>query len=353
MLLDALGSPEAIFAASVPQLIEASGMAPAAAERLLAQASAPCDADLAAMERLGVDLIPWGDACYPPLLREIADPPCALYVRGTLELRDRTAVAVVGTRTASPYAREVAEAFGRQLARAGLTVVSGLARGIDTRAHAGALAAGGRTLAVLGSGLDILYPAENARLAEQIAAQGALLSEYPMGSGPESWRFPARNRILSGLSLGTLVVEGRWDWQAKGNRSGALITSDFALEQGREVFAIPGDIRNPRTSGPHRLIQEGAKLVARLEDILTELRIGTPAASAPAQLTLPEISLSEGETRVLNSLGLQPRHIDDLIAESGLPAGQVSSSLLTLELKGLVAKRPGGNFVRVHRSGAA
>jgi DNA processing protein len=319
-------------------------MAPSAAERLLAQAGDPCDADLAAMERLRVELLPWGDERYPPLLREIADPPCALYVRGTLEPRDRSAVAVVGTRTPSIYGREVAASFSRGLAAAGLTVVSGLARGIDTQAHRGALAAGGRTLAVLGCGVDVAYPADNTRLAAEIAAAGALISEYPMGSGPEKWRFPARNRIISGLSLGTLVVEGR-------SRSGVISTADFALEQNRDVFAVPGDIHNPRTAVPHRLIQEGAKLAVCPEDILSEL--GILPAPAPAQPPLPEINLSEVETRVLDALGLQQRHIDDVIAESGLSAAQVSSSLLVLELKGLVRKLPGNGFARLHRGAGA
>jgi DNA processing protein len=347
-LLQSLGSPQAIFASSTTQIMAASGMAATTAERLLAQAGDACNTDLAAMERLGVELLTWDDARYPPLLREIADPPCALYLRGTLETRDRTAVAVVGTRYPSAYGRQVAETLSRKLAEAGITIVSGLARGIDTRAHRGALEGGGRTACVLGSALDRIYPAENARLAEEIASHGAVLSEYPMGTGPDGWHFPARNRIVSGLSLGTVVVEGE---ESERTRSGALITADFALEQGREVFAVPGEIRNPLTTGPHHLIQEGAKLVTSVDDILSELGLLAPRAPATTQLALPELNLSAEEARVLDSLGPQPQQIEEVIAECGLTAAQVSASLLMLELKGLAAKMPGNSFVRRYRGG--
>jgi DNA processing protein len=344
-LLQRLGTPEAILGASAEQLIALSGIAPPAAERLLAQADDPCEADLSAMARLGVELLPWGDERYPALLREIADPPCALYVRGTLQPEDRIAVAVVGTRRASSYGREVAAKLSADLTRAGVTVVSGLAVGIDTAAHRGALAAGGRTLAVLGCGIDVPYPAGNARLREEIMANGALLSEFPLGSEPEPWRFPARNRIVSGLSLGTVVVEGDI-------KSGALITAEFAAEQNREVFAVPGEIRNVRARGPHSLIQEGAKLVHDVEDILVELRLTSPPAAMPSASDLAELSLTEDESAVLQVLGPQQRHVDEVIAESRLPAGQVSAALVMLEVKGLVRKVAGNAYVRLPHSGA-
>jgi DNA processing protein len=292
-----------------------------------------------------VELLPWTHERYPALLREIADPPSALYVRGTLEPADRAAVAVVGTRQASSYGREVAAKLSGDLTRAGVSVVSGMAVGIDSAAHRGALAAGGRTLAVLGCGIDIPYPAVNARLRDEIVAGGALVSEYPMGSGPEPWRFPARNRIVSGLSLGTLVVEGDI-------KSGALITAEFALEQGREVFAVPGDIRSGRTRGPHRLIQEGAKLVHEVEDILTELRIVMPVAVTPSAPDRDDVSLTEAEGQVLKVLSSQRRHVDEVIAESGLTAAQASAALLMLEVKALVRRLAGNAYVRLPDGGA-
>jgi DNA processing protein len=339
-LLQCLGTPEAILGATAAQLVAASGIALSAAERLLAMAEDPCETDLAAMERLAVRLVPWSDEQYPPLLREIADPPCALYVRGELRPEDRVAVAVVGTRVASGYGRTVAALLSADLVRAGVTVVSGLAVGIDTAAHRGALAAGGRSLAVLGCGIDVRYPAGNARLRDEIAGSGALVSEFPMGSGPEPWRFPARNRIVSGLSLGTVVVEGDI-------KSGALITAEFATEQGREVFAVPGDIRAAVARGPHRLIQDGAKLVHDVADILVELRLAGDPRRTAAPAHPSEVGLTEEETRILSVLGRQQRHVEEIIAEGGLPAGQTTAVLLMLEVKGLVRRLPGNAYVRL------
>jgi DNA processing protein len=343
-LLQRLGTPEAILGSSATQLIALSGMAPSAAERLLALADDPCEADLSAMARLSVELLTWSDERYPALLREIADPPCALYLRGTLSSADRISVAVVGTRRASGYGRDSAGKLCGDLARAGVTVVSGLAVGIDTAAHRGALAAGGRTLAVLGCGIDVPYPAANARLREEIVAGGALLSEFPMGSGPEPWHFPARNRIVSGLTLGTLVVEGDM-------KSGALITAEFASEQGREVFAVPGEVRNMRAVGPHRLIQDGAKLVHDVEDILLELRIVSPPTAKPNEPELAGTDLTDDETAVLKVLGPQQRHVDEVIGECGLPAGDVTGVLLMLEVKGLVRKLAGNAYIRLAHAG--
>jgi DNA processing protein len=263
-----------------------------------------------------------------------------LYCRGTLQATDDAAVAIVGTRRASHYGRAVAERFGRELAAAGLTVVSGMAAGIDTMAHRGALAAKGRTLAVLGAAVDVPYPVENRRLAEQVAESGALLSEAPMGSPPDAWRFPARNRIISGVSLGVLVVEA-------GEKSGALITARFAAEQNREVFAIPGSIADPRSRGPHALIKDGAKLVETLDDLLVELGIPRQEPADDGQLALSELTLAAEEQQVLELLSAQPRPMDDLIAESGLSPGRASAALMMLEVKGFARKLPGNSYVRL------
>jgi DNA processing protein len=338
-LLERYRSPDALLARPASELCAAGGLLPAMAERLAEAATAECATELAVIERLGVTVLPFTDESYPARLKEIADPPPVLFLRGALQPRDAAAVAVVGTRRPTSYGKQIAERFGRELAEAGLTVVSGLARGIDTAVHRGALAAGGRTLAVLGSGVDVLYPPENARLATQVAEAGALLSESPIGAPPDAWRFPARNRIISGLSLGVLVVEA-------GERSGALVTAGLAGEQGREIFAIPNSLGNPQGRGTHGLIKDGAKLVESLEDILDELRVPGPRP-APAQLVMPELSLDLPEARLLELLSVLPRPMDDLIAESGLDSGQAAAALTLLELKGLARKTPGSGYVRV------
>jgi DNA processing protein len=338
-LLEHFGSPEALLTAPARELCAAGEIAPPMAERLLATSEAECEPELAAIERLGVTLLTILDPGYPALLKEIADPPPVLFCRGALQPRDGAAVAVVGTRRASQYGRMMAERFGRELAEAGLTVVSGMARGVDTAAHRGALAARGRTVAVLGAGLDVPYPAENVRLMERVAEEGVLLSEAPMGAQPDAWRFPARNRIISGLSLGVLVVEG-------GVESGALTTARFAGEQGRDVFALPNMVGNPMGRGPHALIKDGAKLVEEVSDILEELRIPTTESVGGEQLALPELALAAEEARVLELLSVLPRPIDDLIGESSLTAAQVSAALMMLEVKGLVRKLPGNSYVR-------
>jgi DNA processing protein len=339
-LLERFGSPEALFGASAQALCEAGPIPLPMAERLLAAGQSDCDAELAAIERLQVTVLTIRDARYPAALKEIYDPPPVLFCRGALQSSDSAAVAVVGTRRPSHYGRMVAERFGRELAEAGLTVVSGLALGIDSATHRGAVAAKGRTIAVLGSGVDVVYPWENRSLAEQVIANGALLSEAPIGSQPDAWRFPARNRIISGLSLGILVVEAN-------ETSGALITARFAADQNREVFAVPNTIDNVRGRGPHALIKDGAKLVETLEDILVELGIPSQEPTGDGQLAMPELTLSDEEQRALDLLSAQPRPIDDLIAESGLGAAQVSAALMMLEVKGLVRKVPGNSFVRL------
>jgi DNA processing protein len=280
-------------------------------------------------------LMPQDDR-YPPALRTIADPPETLYVRGTLLEEDRKAVAVVGARQASAYGLSVAEWLGKELARCGVTVVSGMARGIDGAAHRGALTAGGRTIAVLGCGPDVVYPPEHADLMARIVDSGAVISEFPPGTAPLPEFFPQRNRIISGLSLGVVVVEGR-------ERSGALITADCALEQGRDVFAIPGSIFAATSHLPNRLIQEGAKLVTSVIDILHELRLPLPAP--PPSDTARD--LEGNEAAVFTQLSMEPAHIDGLALRCGLPVSEVSRALLALELKGVVRSLAGQRYIAV------
>lgn len=281
------------------------------------------------------------DAEYPAPLRRIPQPPPVLYIRGRWEERDCRAVAIVGSRNATPYGREVADRLAFDLVMRGLTIVSGLARGIDAAAHRGALRAGGRTIAVLGSGADIVYPAEHRKLAEAIAERGALLSEFPLGTGPLKGNFPRRNRLISGLSIGVVVVEAAVN-------SGALITANHALEQGREVFAVPGRARGQFSQGCHRLIKAGAKLTEGWEDVLEEFggRVLVPQEAIPVVPPLPPL---EGEEeQVLPLVGEEPLHIDAIIARSRLPAPAVAAALLSLEMKGWVKQLSGKTFVRVH-----
>ena len=289
------------------------------------------DGAMAKIERLGLRVLTLADPAYPEPLRHIYGPPPLLYLRGELAAADQWAVAVVGTRRATSYGREVAERLAGELARAGVTIVSGLAKGIDSQAHRGALAAGGRTIAVLGSGPDVVYPAENAALARRIVEQGALVTEHPPGTPPDAANFPARNRIISGLSRGVLVVEA-------GETSGALITADFALDQGRDVFAVPGNIFWPTSVGTHKLIQQGAKLVRIVDDILQELHLGEVHQQLEMRQLLPE---NETEAQLLQLLSVESQHIDELVRRSGLPAHLVSATLTMMELKGM-ARHVGG-----------
>lgn len=308
------------------------------ASRHLLQTRAELDLDeaLAQVNAAGVQLLTWDSPGYPAYLKETASPPPLLYLRGALLKDDEWAVAVVGTRRLTAYGRQVARELVRGLVRNRVTVVSGLARGIDSVAHKQALDSGGRTLAVLGCGVDVIYPAENRRLAERIiAGQGALLSDYPLGTQPEAKNFPARNRIISGMALGVIVVEA-------GERSGALITAKFALEQDREVFAIPGNINSPASKGPNKLIQQGAKLVRHVDDVLEELNLTMVPEHSAMQMIMPETA---EEAALLSHLSHQPLHIDDLTRLAELPSSMVSSTLSMMELKGMVQQVGGMSFV--------
>ncbi|ABZ84766.1 DNA processing protein dpra, putative [Heliomicrobium modesticaldum Ice1] len=288
------------------------------------------------------------DEQYPALLRSIPDPPPVLYVRGKLTAEDESAFAIVGTRKPSAYGVKACAAIARDLAQHGRTVVSGMARGIDGIAHQSALEAGGRTIAVLAGGVDVIYPPEHGKLASRIVEQGALVSEYPPGKRPEPGTFPVRNRIISGLSNGVIVVEA-------GEKSGALITADQALEQGRDVFAVPGPITLPQSIGTNRLIQQGAKLVITVEDILDEVQrqltlpLSAPAHSSDEQLSENRLSSdqSEAERRILEILDWEPRSADELAARLGLSGSEVAAALTLLELKGRVQMERGGGFVAV------
>ena len=284
------------------------------------------EAEMEKLDRYSVNVLTYHDTGYPSRLKEIYDYPPLLYIKGSLLPDDEWCLAIVGTRRASVYGRQVAEEIVADLARNRITVVSGLARGIDSVAHHSALAAGGRSIAVFACGLDTVYPGENANLARQIMQQGALISEYPLGVKPKPEHFPRRNRIMSGLSLGVLVVEAD-------ESSGAMITAHLAVEQNREVFAIPGSILSPTSRGTNHLIQEGAKLVRDYTDILQELNL----TSVAQQLEMKEvIPASDTESLLLKQLGAEPAHIDEICRNSSLPVSVVSSTLAIMELKGMV-----------------
>jgi DNA processing protein len=294
--------------------------------------------ELAKIEHLGLCLYRYSDPKYPPLLKKIFNPPPLLYVAGGFEYGDDLAVAIVGTRTPTPVGAYNAKQLAIELTGQGLTIISGMARGIDSEAHRGALEAGGRTIAVLGCGLDIFYPPENENLMRNIAEHGAVITEFPLGTGPLAQNFPARNRIISGLSLGVVVVEAAQD-------SGSLITAGFALEQGRDVFAVPGNIGSEGSKGPHKLIRQGAKLVETAQDILDELAIPQLSASEVGMGAFE--TANEFERKVLAVMSREPLHIDQIVRHSSLSSAQVNSVLVQLELKGVVKRFPGQLYLRV------
>lgn len=338
-LLAAFGSAEKIFQASHASLQRAEGIGPEAASSITGwEKSVDLAREMKLIEKDNVTVVTLADPRYPRLLREIHDPPIVLYVRGTLP-PDGHSVGLVGTRKPSHYALECAKKLSYQLAYSGLTVTSGLARGIDTASHQGALAAKGRTIAVLGSGLQNLYPPENAELADKIAAEnGAIITEFSMETTADRQTFPMRNRIISGLSFGLLVVEA-------GTKSGALISATQAAEQGRSLYAVPGRIDQPHAIGSNRLIQQGAKLVTSAQDILDDLGLlfpEKPELSSPR----PEAALSPSEKAIYDALQDDETPIDEIIARSGLPTPEVSSTLLALEMRKLVKQLPGGRFVK-------
>lgn len=335
-LIDVCGSVEAAWKAPIQRLKEA-GLDRRSLENLL---SIRRSLDLAAawqrVEKAGVRVYTWDDPDYPVNLRQAPVAPPVLYVQGALEEADQVAVAVVGTRQASAYGREVARGLATELAANGITVVSGLALGIDATAHQAALDGGGRTIAVLGSGVDQIYPARNRKIATAMLAQGAVISEYPLGTRPEASNFPPRNRIISGLSLAVVVVEA-------GQRSGALITARFAAEQGRDVFAVPGSILQPSSAGCNALIQDGAQPLLSINDLLDSLQLERIAVQREARKAIPA---DPTEERLLEKLSSDPRHLDEIVRDTAMPAAQVSSLLALMELKGLVRQVSAMRYVR-------
>ena len=339
-LCDALGSPEAVLSASAAELSSVRGVGPKGAEAIVAQRGGlDAGREEAAAAKLGARLVTPVDAEYPAPLKGIYDPPLCLYVRGTLEKKDEQALAVVGTRRASHYGVAQAERLAYLSAKAGFTIVSGLARGIDTVGHRAALKAGGRTLAVLGGALDKLYPPENRELAEEIAAHGALISEFPLGREPDRTTFPYRNRIVSGLSKGVLVVEAGLD-------SGAMNTAEQALEQGRSVLAVPGRVDMDGARGPHRLIQNGARLVEDLPDILKEFEFLFPpdeqARLLRRQDARQRLTLTPAEESVVRALWAEPElDFDVLIRKTEMSSAQLMTLSMQLEMKRVVRRLPG------------
>jgi DNA processing protein len=338
-LLDRFKTPEAVFSAPMRELLKIEGLGEkVAGEIQKGPLEKAVGRELSLLKEIGGKIITFKDEDYPKRLKDIYDPPALLYVRGELRREDELAIAIVGSRKTSPYGRWITEKIGQDLAHHGVTVVSGMARGIDSVAHQGALQGGGRTMAVLGCGVDVIYPSENRNLFYQIIEQGAILSEFPIGSPPEGGHFPRRNRIISGLSIGVVIVQA-------GSESGSLITASYALEQGREVFAVPGNVGAEGSRGTNQLIKEGAKLVESTEDILEEIlpqwrreKGTTPKAESPV------LHLPEEEEVLYRLLGETPLHIDAIIRESQLDPGKVSSLLLNLELKGLISQWPGKCF---------
>ena len=351
-LLSVYGSPRRVFEAALSELEQAAGLNHKTARNIKEfRGWERARAEIERAEREGVSIVTCRDPVYPERLRRIYDPPPLLYIKGSLDGAD-IPVAVVGSRSASPYGRYVTERLCRELAQRGVTVVSGLARGIDTCAHRGALAGRGRTIAVMGCGIDVIYPPENRKLHGEIASSGAVVTEFPFGTEPDRPHFPARNRIISGLSLGVLVVEA-------GDKSGSLITARCALEQNREVFAVPGGIDLPGSRGVNRLLRQGAKLVENVEDILEEIlpQLERPPAPPPREAKGPSDRgegprrddpgrepLTENESRLLGCITETPQDADTLINRTGLAAAEALSLLLSLELKGYIRQLPGKRF---------
>jgi DNA processing protein len=328
LLLNWFGDLARAWTATEAQLVQSGLEKQPIANLLRVRQQLDLLAEVAKVERAGAWLLTLDDERYPPLLAELPGAPPVLYVRGALSVADERAICIVGTRKATTYGRDAAHHFAKMLAAQGVTVVSGLAHGIDTAAHQGALDGGGRTIAVLGCGIDKIYPSDNHKLAQTITHQGAIITEFPVGTPPEARNFPRRNRVMSGLSLGVLVVEAP-------EKSGALITATIAAEQGREVFAVPGNIFNPMSKVPHHLIQDGAKLVADVSDILNELKIAHDNVQTRT-MTERIVPANQQEAALLGFLTLDPIHIDDLVRLCGLSVAVVSSTLTILELKGLV-----------------
>jgi DNA processing protein len=323
--------------------LQAAGLSPKLAQRVTqVRAGVDLDKFLTKVMAQGIEILTWDDDLYPPRLKEIDQPPPILYVRGAITAEDFWAVAVVGTRRVSAYGRQVAEELASFLAANGVTVISGLARGVDAIAHQSALKAGGRTIAVMGCGVDRIYPPEHAQLAEKIIGSGALIGDYAPGTPPDASNFPPRNRIISGLSMATVVVEA-------GETSGALITAQFAIDQGREVFAVPGNILAPQSKGTNRLIAQGARPMLSVRDLLDVLNLTRVTEQRLVRKVLPA---DETESKLISVLTHEPLHMDEIRNQTGLPIERVSATLVMMELKGLVRQVGGQNYVAVREEQA-
>jgi DNA processing protein len=347
-LLDRFSEPQAILSATKVDLMQVEGVGEEVARSIVSwREKVDLDAELKRIETAGVQVATRDDPEYPKNLREVYDPPIILYVKGTLSERDALSIAVVGSRRTTMYGQDMARKLAYQLGRVGVTVVSGLARGIDTAAHTGTLQAKGRTVAVIGCGIDIMYPAENEKLANEIVEKGgAVVTEFPFGVKPDKQNFPMRNRIISGWSIGTVVVEANL-------KSGALITANQAAEQGRQVFAVPGRADSILSRGTNKLIKDGAKLTEDVEDILGEFEYLLPKrateqaeAASEGEGTKPALVLNEMEEKVMAHVGQEETAIDEIIRASGLTTACVSATLLSLEMKRLVRQLPGKLYVR-------
>ncbi|MFB0555714.1 MAG: DNA-processing protein DprA [Phycisphaerae bacterium] len=353
-LIKHFGSADRALGASVSELAKINGVGFKTAERIAtSRGKFDVSAELELTEKLGVWIINVEDKRYPPALKRIYDPPPVLYIKGSLTREDNLAISIVGSRLCSLYGQEQSSRFAHFLSSAGFTICSGMARGIDSAAHQGALSAGGRTIAVQGCGLASVFPPENKKLFELIAESGACISELPLGYEPLSENFPPRNRIIAGLSLGTIVVEA-------GLRSGALITARAALENNREVMAVPGKIDSPLSKGTHQLLKQGAKLIESVEDVMEGLgyigeqledHVSTAAEKAGERVETPlfdikALKLSGPEKTIYECLKKEPSHIEEIIADTDLAAGSVNAGLVSLRLKGLIKQLPGSLFVK-------
>jgi DNA processing protein len=348
-LLREFGSPEAIFGASLTAL-EAQRLPAAVAQEIHQRRPLSLAAkELAQVQALGVRLLTWDEPHYPARLREIYDPPPLLYVRGNIELLGRHLISIVGTRRPTPYGNQIAERLGRDLADRGVVVSSGLARGIDASAHKGALSsATGATIGVLGCGIDVVYPKENKKLFNEMSQRGAVISEFPLGTFAAPQNFPIRNRIIAGMALGVVVVEGQ-------QYSGSLITARLAMEFGREVYGVPGNATQPSSFGPNQLIKQGAKLVTGWEDIVEELPtpvraelLPVESASHEERAALVEAGLAPNERPLYDLLSAdEARQVDELVELTGMSSSEVLAALFDLELKGVVRQLPGKQFLKV------
>ena len=347
-LLGYFGSPQQILAAGSGELKKCN-LQPETIDSLLnKQTALEAKRQISQASQESVTIITWDDPAYPPLLKEIHNPPIVLFIKGSLPVITNPGIAVIGARAASTYGLQIAKSLATTLARQDLTIISGLALGIDSAAHYGALNAKGKTIGVLGCGLNIIYPKQNKKLYQKIAATGALISEYPFGTPPDGFRFPARNRIISGLALGVVVVEAA-------KHSGTLITAQLALDQGREVFAVPGRIDSVKSEGCHRLAQEGAKLVHSTQDILDEIQwaMQNKLTTSPPYQSPPPEDLNPEAQIIFDLLDVYPKNIEEIIMATGFPANKINEELFLLEMQGAVVSLPGKQYQRLAKASSS